>query len=134
MMEWARLKSTLIALHNTRFLCSQCLTGNKGNPKLLEKERRIKGCWHTYGEPVHMIDGIKYSTCPGNYYDENCANLIEASEIFDKGVMLYPGAYMEQPAKAIETLRIIRTYKVNYQLERAKQKAASQRAGIKHGR
>jgi len=133
-MEWAKLKSTLIALHNNRFLCDHCLTLYPARPKLLEKERRVKGCWDIYSDPIHKFDGIAYKTCPGNYYDNMVCSWVEAADSFDKGVMPFPGSYFDQPAKAIEVLRIIKTYKTNYQLERAREKAARQKPQVKHGR
>lgn len=56
---------------------------------------------------THYEHRIDFYTCPGNFYTQSVCELLFIKEQFDKGVMPYGGALMEQPAKFIETMRLI---------------------------
>ena len=134
MNEWIHLKSTLVSTFNTRFLCSTCLEKYPTQPDRLERERNAKGCRNEFTTPIHHENGIQYLKCPGNFYSEGAATWIEYYNQFENGILPHCGGYFDQPAKAIQVLRIIQSYKVNWDLERAKQQTAKQQSRINHGR
>jgi hypothetical protein len=133
-MEWVQLKSTLISVHNPRFDCHKCAEKYPGRPELLKKERTILGCFGIREQPIHKIEGINYYTCIGNFCDESAISWVEAHSQFELGVMPFEGGYMDQPAKAIETMRVIGNYKTNWQVERAKKQELQRKAKLSHGR
>ena len=134
MNEWIGLKSTLIASFNNRFLCSTCLNLYPSQPERLEKERVIKGCYNQYDEPRHHQDDIKYYTCIGNFYSESASHWIEYLPKYELGVMPFDGSYFDQPAKAIQVMRIVHSYKIKWELDRAEKNAMKQSMRIKRGR
>jgi hypothetical protein len=132
--EWIELKSTLTAAHNQRFNCNHCLNDKyPGRPEMLEREQTILGCKAAYQKPIHTVGNIKYKKCIGNFTDDSCYNWIEGFEFYEKGVMMFPGCFGEQPAKIIEMMRIIGNFKTEWQLKRAKQKQMKTLGG-KRGR
>ena len=130
--EWASLKATLISLHNPRFLCDKCLKKYPRQPERLEAERQALGCFDVSRETVQRIDDVGFKTCPGNLNSEGAVHWIEFHPQFQNGVMPFEGAYFDQPAKAIEVMRIIGNYKTEWELEQAK--AAAMKKAVKRGR
>jgi hypothetical protein len=134
MNEWIQLKSTLVSIYNNRFLCEACLDKYPTQPDRLERERKVKGCKSQYDKPIHIQNEIQYYKCIGNFYSDSAATWIEYHDSYTQGIMPHHGGYFDQPAKAIQVLRIIGNYKTNWELERAKQREAQQRSRVKHGR
>lgn len=134
MNEWVRLKSSLVCSFNTRFLCSECLKKYPTQPDRLERERRAKSCFSELDIPIFHEGELQYKKCPGNFFSDSAAMWIEYHNQFEKGIMPFSGGYFEQPAKAIQTMRIIGNYKMNWEIERAKTQAAKQSSRLSHGR
>ena len=78
---------------------------------------------------------MEYHRCIGNFFRDDAIGWIEFHQKWDQGVMPYPGAYADQPAKVIEIMRVIGNYKLNWQTEQAKKEALkSKMRGGRHGR
>jgi hypothetical protein len=136
MEEWIRLKSTLEAMDNRKFICGECKDSYKGRSdqaRITQKMRESKGCFGVLQRDMHHIDKeILFSTCIGNYFDFSMTYFFELFNHYEKGVMPFPGTVMEQPNKIIEIFRVIQSYK-NAKIEREHKKSLEE-AKKKRGR
>ena len=80
------------------------------------------------------MDGIKYNRCIGNFHSDAAVNWIQFHEQWKVGAMPFSGNYFDQPAKAIEVMNIINNYKVNWELDRAKQSETKKSVRLQRGR
>lgn len=101
---------------------------------MLEKERKLLGCYNSYNEPIHETSDLRYTRCIGNFNSDSASSWIESSDFFEKGIMPFQGGYMEQPAKVIEVMRIIRSFKLQWEVDIAQRKKAQSKARQAHGR
>jgi hypothetical protein len=100
-------------MDNDRFQCSKCLKkyeGRADGKKLLRKYRKLQGCFGRTRRDGYRFDGYIYSTCPGNVFDYSSLFIIELYREYQKGIMPYPGALVEQPAKIMEAFQVIDGY------------------------
>ena len=132
------LKSTLHALYNKRYQCSACLQSCPGQPDRLKKIRALNYCEEIGPEYRHMIrdenSTIHFSTCIGNFFSPGVMHWVEVYDMYDKGVMPFSGNLMDQPSKLIDTMRIIRSYKLRQQEIEHKKAMQKQKQGMKRGR
>jgi len=118
--EWVRLKATLKAVEDDRFVCSQCQLKDKHLPDYKERNHRLresKACFSVSKVQYHHIDNeIGFHTCIGNFYSETCHQWISIYDNYARGVLPFPGSLMEQPTKAMEIFRIVDDYKVRKEI------------------
>lgn len=115
--DHVELRSTLQALSNRRFLCSDCLNqynGRQDREKMTAANRRAKACEEMRDVPVHTVKQnqivLRYNTCVGNFFSQSAFSLIESYEAFSNGVMPYRGGYFEQPNKYIEAMSLVKGF------------------------
>lgn len=138
------MKSTLHALTDRRFLCTACLSAyphHQNRAKMIERTRGIQGCEVIGKDSIHRIKDesgtIHFSTCVGNFFSPSVMYWIEQFDMFEKGVMLFPGSVGEQPSKLMDVMRIIRGYRLRQrELEQKKrnQQSRSKLGAAKRGR
>lgn len=136
--EHVELRSTLHALTNRDFICSQCQAKYANSPEQSEKYRRIKGCEKQLPMPVHKIRqgqiGLQYLSCIGNYFSYSSMTWINFYNSFEQGVLPFEGGYMDQPSKFIDVMNIVGNYKQEQMLVNAqKQKQAAKMMRGKRG-
>lgn len=57
---------------------------------------------------LHPISAdLGFKTCVGNYFSPWLPQWIEAYQMYQKGVLPFPGALTEQPNKVVELFRVI---------------------------
>jgi len=134
LQDYIELKSTLFASYIPRFNCEHCLNHKyHGNPKKLEIERRMLGCKDRVPTPLTQ-ENLTYHRCPGNFASNQSYAWLEYHEKFKLGVMPFSGGYYEQPAKVFEIMRIVDSFKLQRDVEKAKQAELKQKVGVKRGR
>lgn len=139
--EHVELRSTLHALTNREFICSVCqgkYASRTDAQAMLEKVKRTKGCEVPHPQPVHRIaqSGLKlnYSSCIGNFFSPSAMHWVGYYNAFEKGVMPFPGGYMDQPAKLIDVMSVIGNHKQEEMVKNAHaQKQAGKRRGVTRG-
>lgn len=100
---------------------------------MLQKIRDQKGCFEVKKSSVHNINReIFFSSCIGNYFKQSVVNYLSIHDHFDKGVMPFSGSILDQPAKIIDVMSIIKSHKIE-QSEKLKRQE-SLKAGMKRGR
>lgn len=108
--ERVSIIATLNAIDNkAKFECQTCLKSQQG--EMLEKWRRIKGCWKEQSRAVFQSDDIEFYRCPGNYFSYQVVQLLGMEQQFEKGVMPFEGSMMAQPAKILEIFYMIQRYR-----------------------
>lgn len=128
MQEYAYLRATLGAIDNKSYRCHECVNqfrGRTDSATMLERAKKTKGCTKEYAAPVHRIDDIGFTLCPGNFYSKSAEGLIEAYYFFERGILPYPGSLMDQPNKIIEIFRVIEAYKNDKILKETKKQGSS---------
>ena len=127
------MKATLHAIDNRDFICSECIQKNSGrNEQMLQKIREQKGCFGVKSSPIHNINKeIFFSSCIGNYFNQAAVSWLSIHEFFDKGQMPFAGSLLDQPAKIIDVMSLIKSHKIEQAEKRQKQEAlkASGRRG-----
>jgi len=79
---------------------------------MLEKERRLKGCETILDAAVHRIGkDLSFRTCIGNFVDKSVYSYLDAHRKYEAGILPYPGALMDQPAKILEVFQVIDAHK-----------------------
>jgi len=112
------LNSTLHALNNRKFICSDCVSQFKGNgaEEKLEMRQAQMACKKDFGSTLHKVqindDTFGYSKCVGNYFSHSALQWIEAHQLYDKGILPFPGGFMDQPNKAVEAMRVVQGFKI----------------------
>jgi len=136
-LEYIELSSTLAALSNQKYNCRHCLTqySNRSDSQMItEKVRRIKNCEVVGEQYIHQIlqgnTQMMFSTCPGNFFSQSAMSWVEMSHSMEKGILPYPGGYMDQPNKAIEVLRIIQTERMSQMEKKRKEMARKNRSRL----
>jgi len=76
-----------------------------------KKMRTAKGCWEAFPKVIHHIGEIGFKRCIGNYTSEGIYSWVEAHSLYEKGVLPFPGALMDQPNKVIEIFQCIASAK-----------------------
>ena len=117
------LRSTLHAISNQDFICSNCLSKYKNRQDavvMTEKHTKAKGCKEIRKESIFKIRQermvLNYKTCPGNFFSYSAMSWVNMFNHFEKGVMGFPGSYVEQPNKFIDAMSVIQSHK-NEQIE-----------------
>jgi len=116
MPEWIALKSTLHAMENRDFICSECVsklkTKLKGDEEREIKHRTAKGCYGVLEKPVHNADRMAFSRCIGNFFSYSALGYIEMHGMYEKGVLPFQGSLGDQPNKVIELFGVVKSFKI----------------------
>lgn len=107
------IKSAIEIIYTPKFQCSLCI--KKTAPAFREKNMNCTGKNKTV---VRELDEIKFSRCPGNFYNPGYAHLLDVHRNFRKGVLGFPGGLMDQPAKYIDSMNLIENIVIGKELER----------------
>lgn len=122
--------ATLHAIDNRKFICGECKMKYKGTGYAMEqatKHRSDKGCFKPSAIVLHKIKDIHFKSCVGNFFDYSALSLLDAHDKLEKGILPFPGSYMDQPAKVMEVFKLISNHKADQILEanKAQTKKAS---------
>lgn len=74
---------------------------------MIEKIRKIKGCWDVSEKPRYTIDDIGFKKCLGNYYMPVFSSVWSMFQMYKKGSMPFGGAMVDQPAKVVEIFNLL---------------------------
>lgn len=69
--------------------------------------KRIKKGCQIGSEVRYQVEDIKFYGCIGNFYSESAVQLIELYYNYQRGVLPYPGTFLQQPSKVIDILQLI---------------------------
>lgn len=75
------------------------------------------GCDTMSDIPIYQIDNIQFNTCPCNYRHPHMEFIMQAEAAYDKGILPFPGALIDQPAYIIEAIQLIQILKIEYKIE-----------------
>lgn len=137
--EWISLRATLHALDNQEFQCGKCLSKHSARSDYqaqTDRMRVVKGCEGISGNVIHRIKlddsggSLGFRSCVGNYFDASVPGLIEAQRAYERGVMPFPGAMLDQPAKMIEIFSVIEGHRLE-RMESLQREAESKRKTAK---
>ena len=115
--EYIKIVSTVEAILDKRFNCFNCqnmYSEKQDYEKRREtyiqhtrKKREGQSCFSINKRCIYQLENIKYYTCVGNFYDKSVCCLYEMFILYEKGVLPYAGALVDQPAKIIEIFQLI---------------------------
>lgn len=111
--------ATLERAYDKRWNCHWCLNHQyfgKQKEKMLEKRRRIKGCWGNPASP-YQIENIQFNSCIGNFSSYDAQYIIDMYMAYDKGMIPFPGSISEQPAKLLEAFDMIKSFRQRKEAE-----------------
>lgn len=110
--------ATLEGAYDENFNCFHCLTQySRGKRDYeqhketydghLKKAREQKGCFESSEKARYISDNIHWFKCIGNFRSDDSLDLVTAYENYKRGVLPYPGSFMDQPAKVIDCFEMI---------------------------
>lgn len=115
--EYIQLLATLEGQYDKAFNCFLCINQYRQKRDFdqhqelyaehLRKARELKGCFEEAEVARFISDDVHWFKCIGNFRGDWCKDVIEAYDLYKKGVLPYPGSFMEQPAKIIDMFDII---------------------------
>lgn len=70
------------------------------------REKR-KGCTGKFPFKRPLLNGLVYTKCPGNFYSQSYAQLLDVHRLFRKGVLANVGGLLDQPAKYIDAMNFL---------------------------
>lgn len=116
-----------------RLNCQRALTQalKRGHPEQTEKMIRARfGCGTVENKPKIVIDGIGFHSCLCNYIHPLYFAFSDLAHNWEKGILPDRGAYMDQPAQALEAIQLITRLKS----EAVAEAQEKERKKNKHGR
>lgn len=126
------MKATLHSLDNKQFQCGECQStyaNRSDGESMLAKLKVTKGCESISDKVLHRLSPeLGFKTCIANYYSSWLPQWIEAYQMYQKGVLPFPGALTEQPNKVIEMFRVIDSHVAEKTERQIKQMNQKQRA------
>ena len=90
---------------------------------MIEKSRRVKGCWDQTVKPIARIGDISFTKCVGNYHAPIVLKYLEMYHAYEKGILPYRGSLSEQPNKILEIFGVITTHKHEKMIKEQKRQA-----------
>lgn len=126
-LELLQILCTIESIEDKRWNCGHCLGEHKDKPKVTLAKQKRKGC---FGDEnlTYTMEQYRLKTCPGNFVVPWVFEYIEMYFNYQRGILPYPGALSEQPAKIMEIFAIIGQKRDEIARENAeKQKAAEKR-------
>lgn len=112
------IRATLHALDNQELICANCIKRYGENDAATQNFRAARGCETPVSPSPFEIERLTFSRCVGNYVDLGLMVWIQAADRYAQGTMPFEGAFMSQPAKAIELFGMITAWR-SQQQERA---------------
>jgi len=113
--DFVYLKGTLKVIEEKEFQCRLCLSKYKhykNHDEMNEGLKKTKGCEKELPKPIFRIgEELTFTRCVGNFYSESAYNWLDLFVQYEKGVMPFPGAMVDQPNKVIEIFKVIESYK-----------------------
>jgi hypothetical protein len=86
---------------------------------------------------LFKVKELQFKTCIGNFFDYSVLSLLDVHDKLEKGILPYPGSYMDQPSKMMEVMRIISNHKndqiVKAQSEQVKKAKGPQPRSVRRG-
>jgi len=116
------LKSSLEVIYNPALQCSRCIL--KTDERYREQR---KGCTGKTEFKREAMEGIFYTKCPGNFYVDSYAQLLDVHRLYRKGILAFGGGLLEQPAKYLEAMNYLEVLITQKETENLKK-------SLKHGR
>jgi len=90
------------------------------------------GCNTISAKPKVEIDGVSFYTCLCNFKHPLFDLYLELSERLEQGILPETGSILDQSARTMEALRLLRRLKIEAQVQ--EQKEANIKSNKKHGR
>lgn len=129
--EYATIKATLHGFESKEYSCGDCQARFGGRPTAFLD----RGCKTPQKVAIARIgDDLSFRRCPGNFYSHSVAHWYRAYTLYEKGVMPFPGSYIEQPNKVVELFSIFEAWKVDREVREHKKAMQAQKAQGKRGR
>lgn len=118
-------------LYDDRLNCDRFLNKElKRRISYEEAEKRTHakfGCKTIYAKPKYTIDGVEYFTCLCNFKHPLFDVYLELSDRLDQGILPELGSVLDQSARIMDAVRLIKRLKIEAQL-------AQQEAQIKENK
>lgn len=116
--------ATFQVLHDPTYQCTQC---TKRVPSQETRDQK-KGCAITLDKSfASWRDLIKFKKCPANYFSPFWSEVIDNFRQYDKGILPYKGALLDQPSKIIEAYSLIESLKFEHERELVEKQAKAQK-------
>lgn len=82
-------------------------TKRMGFERATEHMQKTNGCGLYRSRHRYEIDGIRYHECLCGYRNPSISLYLDLEDKFNKGILPFPGSYMDQPAKVVEIMNRI---------------------------
>lgn len=89
-------------IYNPAFQCDKCVKKCDEN----YREAR-KGCTGKVPFKKPLIEGIYYTKCPGNFYNQAYGQLLDVHRLFRKGVLANAGGLLDQTSKYLDVMNFL---------------------------
>lgn len=99
------IKSAVDVVYNESYNCNRCML--KCDESFREKR---KGCTGKYPIKKQLSPDVFYTICPGNFFNQSYAQLIDVHRMFRKGVLASSGGLLDQSAKYIDVMNLLEVF------------------------
>ena len=116
------LKTTVEILYNESYQCGKCV--KKMSEAVRERNKNCTG----KSKVKRQFEEFSFSVCPGNFYNDGYANLLDHHRMFRKGILAYEGGLLDQPPKYLSVMNLLESMVSEKELERIKKQSKKKRA------
>jgi hypothetical protein len=135
LIDQVYLSANIRALYRTRYHCDKKLkeiieNNPKADKNYIESFKKARSCGYVTNYVVDRIGDIEFKTCLCKFKHPLTHTLLTVCTHYEKGVMPFSGSFFEQPAQIIELLELVKSVKIEEEIEIQKKQAK----GLKNGR
>jgi hypothetical protein len=116
------VKSSIEVIYNQALQCNRCTLKTDEN----YRETR-KGCTGKVPFKRPLSEGIFYTICAGNFYNQAYGQLLDVHRQFRKGILANHGGLLDQPAKYLDVMNLVESIVSEKEIEQLKKSAKNGR-------
>jgi hypothetical protein len=116
------MKSAIEIIYNQALQCSKCVLRTDENYREVRK-----GCTGKNPFKRIAVEGIYYTKCAGNFYNQGYGQLLDVHRLFRKGVLANEGGLLDQTAKFIDIMNLVESLVIDKEIEQLKKSAKNGR-------
>ena len=112
------INASFVYMTEDKFDCDNKLekfAKREGHEKAKQRMEQTNGCGVHRDRHRYEIDGVRYHECLCGYRNPNIGFYLDLEDKFNKGILPFPGSYLEQPAKVIEIISRINSLRLDKQ-------------------
>lgn len=103
--ETLQVTASIWSIFDEKWNCYKCMTSRH-----FEAYKKVKGCVST-PKTNYQVEGFKINKCLGNFTSREVYSYFEMFKMYERGIMPFGGAMVDQPAKVIDLFNMIEQLK-----------------------